>query len=258
MTTRPGQWLSIARGYIGTKESPGSTNNPQILEWFSDTGPNADWAKYDSIPWCAAFVNGVLEEAGLKGSGSLLARSFLTWGKKLDGPVPGCIVVFPRGKPPSGHVCIVESVDLDRGRITTIDGNVSDRVARRTRKINTALGFRWPAGVPVNTGVSPSSPPLSAPVLKKSRKWTILGWLKWVAGALGLGGLGVDLGSASGIAELQYWSSNAISLWQTWGLFGLVALCIIIVTVAAVVQSWMKEDVESGRYIPSGEDLNVD
>lgn len=256
------KWLNIARKYVGTEEVPGMANNPQILEWFENTGPNADWAKADSIPWCAAFVNGVLDEAGLKGSGSLMARSFLNWGLKLSKPIPGAIAVFPRGKPPSGHVAIVESVNWNNYTITTIDGNVSDEVARRTRKINSALGFRWPKGV--NRPLSPKRAKAvnrkTRRVLKKSRKWSIMDWFKWSAGSVGLASMSIDLGSASGVTELASWSNGIINLWQTWGIWGLVAICFLIVLIAGAVQKWMEEDVEEGRYITkqSAEDVDND
>ena len=60
--------------------------------------------------WCAAFVNAVLEESGIPGSESvsnhpLTARSFLKWGEKVDEPLPGDIVIFPRGNVSwQGHV----------------------------------------------------------------------------------------------------------------------------------------------------------
>lgn len=248
------RWLSIARSYIGTEEVPGMANNPQILKWFEQTGPNADWAKADSIPWCAAFVNGCLKEAGIRGSGSLMARSFLNWGVKLHKPVPGAIAVFPRGRPPSGHVAFVESVNWDNGTITTIDGNVSDEVARRTRKINSALGYRWPKGVAIDPNVKRKTNTRAVrKKMRKSRKWNILDFFKWAGGSVGLASMSVDLGSASGVAELQSWSSGLLSLWQTWGLWGLIIVCFLIVLVAGVVQHWMTEDLEDGRYVPKEE-----
>lgn len=63
--------------------------------------------------WCAAFVNSVLEEAGLPTSGDvennpwgiLAARSYLEWGESVETPIPGDIMVFTRKGPPgSGHV----------------------------------------------------------------------------------------------------------------------------------------------------------
>ena len=54
--------------------------------------------------WCAAFVNAVLEIDGIPGSDTvsanpLMARSFLTWGKRVERSdiQRGDVVVFPRG-----------------------------------------------------------------------------------------------------------------------------------------------------------------
>lgn len=45
-------------------------------------------------PWCAAFVNTVLEKIGIKGTGSLTAMSFATYGKDTKEPKQGDIVVM--------------------------------------------------------------------------------------------------------------------------------------------------------------------
>ena len=59
------KWMEIAKSYVGTKEKVGKAANPQIVEWYQAAGSDA---KEDSIPWCSAFVHGVMEEAGMKGT----------------------------------------------------------------------------------------------------------------------------------------------------------------------------------------------
>jgi uncharacterized protein (TIGR02594 family) len=61
--------------------------------------------------WCAAFVNAVLEDSGVPSQRSLghpaplMARSYLTWGREVEFPLPGDIVIFPRGNVEwQGHV----------------------------------------------------------------------------------------------------------------------------------------------------------
>lgn len=60
--------------------------------------------------WCAAFINAILHKRNLPGSESvsdspLLAKSFLRWGKPVETPQVGDIVVFPRGNEGwQGHV----------------------------------------------------------------------------------------------------------------------------------------------------------
>jgi hypothetical protein len=59
---------------------------------------------------CAANVNAALAEKGIKGTGSLMAKSFLNWGKP-SGPRPGAVAVFNRGRDrKAGHVAIVAAV----------------------------------------------------------------------------------------------------------------------------------------------------
>ncbi|MBR1230190.1 hypothetical protein JQ600_35435 [Bradyrhizobium sp. AUGA SZCCT0176] len=57
---------------------------------------------------CAVNVNAALAERGIKGTGSALARSFLSWGRSAGGPVPGAVIVSARRG--GGHVAIVSRV----------------------------------------------------------------------------------------------------------------------------------------------------
>src|SRR4051812_8843215 len=83
-------WLVAALGWVGTKEQPGSGDNPVILKWAKDAGGaiGKDYT-HDSIPWCALFVNAVLQQVGLKGTGTLWALDFAKWGQALAGPAVG-------------------------------------------------------------------------------------------------------------------------------------------------------------------------
>lgn len=56
---------------------------------------------------CAANVGQELARRGIKGTGSRLAKSYLSWGRS-SGPQPGAVAVFSRGR--GGHVAIVHSV----------------------------------------------------------------------------------------------------------------------------------------------------
>jgi hypothetical protein len=59
---------------------------------------------------CAANVNAALAARGIRGTGSLLAKSFVRWGRPTT-PAPGAVVVFNRGRDRrSGHVAIVSRV----------------------------------------------------------------------------------------------------------------------------------------------------
>lgn len=134
------EWLHLARKEIGTKEIPGPRSNPTVEQYFVDSVSK----RYgDEVSWCAAFVGACLVRAGRKSSGSLLARSYLKYGRKLKEPIPGAIGVWPRGKSWQGHVGIVDSVEDNY--VWLISGNQQDAVTRaRYPKRN--LGYRWPLG----------------------------------------------------------------------------------------------------------------
>jgi uncharacterized protein (TIGR02594 family) len=139
-------WLQKAIEHVGTSEISGAANNETIMSFYKACGHSG--IEYETTAWCAAFVGACLKRAGKPVSQpvelNLMARSYLKYGTKLDKPRPGCIAVWPRGKPPSGHVGFVVSVDEKKGTIRTIEGNVSDQVMYRTHKISDALGYRWP------------------------------------------------------------------------------------------------------------------
>lgn len=100
--------------------------------------------------WCAAFVNAVLNESGIPGSESvsdnpLLARSFLDWGVSVDNPMPGDLVIFPRGNQGwQGHVGFyINTVEIDGVQFYQIlGGNQSNRVSIELFPARSALGIR--------------------------------------------------------------------------------------------------------------------
>jgi uncharacterized protein (TIGR02594 family) len=138
-------WYELALAERGVKEAPGGANNPAVQAYYKDSG-HAE-IKHDSVPWCAAFVGAMLKRAGLKPSGSLLARSYLAWGKKLAQPKRGAIVVLSRGSSSwQGHVAFFEREE--KGRIFCLGGNQSDRVSLASYPKSRLLGYRWPADAP--------------------------------------------------------------------------------------------------------------
>lgn len=139
------KWLDTAYKYLGTKEIKGAKHNPIILKWWAAIrAPFVD----DEQPWCAAFVGGVLEECGIRSSRSASARSYLKWGRKMDIPARGCIVVFWRGSPQSwnGHVGFLVGIDRN-GNYMVLGGNQGDTVTVASFARTRVLGFRWPEGV---------------------------------------------------------------------------------------------------------------
>lgn len=133
--------LDIARGYIGEKEIAGKDHNPKIVELWAYAGrPDIE---DDETAWCSGFCGGCAAQAGFekpKPSEIPMARSWLRAGvsTKPKNVQPGDIRVEKRGAAPSGHVCIVESVDHARGTVTVIEGNVSNQVKRTIKGLSSA------------------------------------------------------------------------------------------------------------------------
>ena len=97
-------WMAIADKEFGVVEIPGKEHNPRVLEYLSTvTNISNTWKSMDETPWCSAFVNWCVEKAGYVGTNSALSSSWLSWGKKIDKPVKGCIAVFSRADG-GGHV----------------------------------------------------------------------------------------------------------------------------------------------------------
>jgi hypothetical protein len=105
-------------------------------------------------PWCAAFVNTALGQAGLSGTGSNVATSFRTWGSAVGDPravAAGDVLVEHRGLPPGrtgGHVGFAtgETRVVDgRLQLQMLSGNDDDRVG---------LSWRDAAGLDVRRAPS--------------------------------------------------------------------------------------------------------
>ena len=91
---------------------------------------------------CSSFVNWCVEQAGLRGTRSAAARSWLDWGTAVDLPQEGDIVILRRGNPPSGHVgfFVKSAGDI----IYVLGGNQSDQVKVSGYKRGDLLGYRRP------------------------------------------------------------------------------------------------------------------
>lgn len=135
-------WLSIATGYLGTKEIVGKGSNPTILKWAKKAGGwIASYFTDDDVPWCALFVNACLDEAGLKGTNSLAARSFEKWGRPLDSPCLGAVMVFTRDG--GGHVGFY--IGENEGRFRIRGGNQGNAVSDTWILKKRLTAIRWPA-----------------------------------------------------------------------------------------------------------------
>ena len=123
--------------------SKSGESNPllEALRWKGATAPQVG---VPSDLWCADFMNFILGQTGQSGTGSRAARSFLKYGKPLDGPRVGAIVVFTRGSNgQSGHVGIVRGTDGE-GNPIVISGNHGNKVSESMYKKEKVLGYFMP------------------------------------------------------------------------------------------------------------------
>jgi uncharacterized protein (TIGR02594 family) len=158
--------FDIASTQIGLNEGP---DRAAIRDYLTTGGVNLDPA---TLAWCAAFVNSSLSQAGLKGTNSNMARSFLNYGTAVDQPQRGDIAVFRRGNDPTlGHVGFFNQMNPN-GTISVLGGNQSDSVKYSDYSAADLLGYRRPGGTaPVigdvvtnKTPNVPTSGPVSATV----------------------------------------------------------------------------------------------
>ncbi len=131
--------LEAAGRYLGLEEWPGAKSNPEVEKLFAASGhPGLT----DDVPWCAAYVGAVLAEVGLIPSGSLMARSYSTWGMKvgLSEARPGDVVVFARGAPPAGHVAFF--VRYEGSKVLVRGGNQGNKVSDAWYPLSSVLHIR--------------------------------------------------------------------------------------------------------------------
>lgn len=177
--------LDIAEAWLGKSENRNKEELQRFFRTFGGIGHNPSSAEAgDASPWCAVFVNTLMDATGRAKTDSLtMARSFVNEnygsevldagdiakakrGKPADrkrqmdelaGRVkPGDIVVFPRGDDPVfGHVTIVQEVYKDPAgiwRLKVIGGNQGDAdgggvTVSPNYALESAVGIRRPAPV---------------------------------------------------------------------------------------------------------------
>jgi len=100
------------------------------------------------IPWCAAWANMVLSQAGMETTGSLMARSFLAWGKATKAPNIGDVVVMRRGRNRNnGHVGFFYAfVDVNGAKmVAVLGGNQGKEVRISYYPISKVIAYRTAA-----------------------------------------------------------------------------------------------------------------
>jgi uncharacterized protein (TIGR02594 family) len=151
------KWYRLATEELGQQEIRGATHNSRIVAYQQATGLRAT---DDETPWCGSFVAWCLREADIpyKAARAAAARSWLSWGRRLDTPTIGCVVVFWRGKRDGwqGHVGFYAG-RAKNGDILVLGGNQGDSVSIRPYPADRLLGYRWPETVPLPPDVEPLS-----------------------------------------------------------------------------------------------------
>ncbi|MFB7471352.1 CHAP domain-containing protein [Kitasatospora sp. NPDC056184] len=130
--------VSVARGEI-TPDGVSPEKSGSCDKYFAYHKNGGSCAK---TPWCAAFAEWTWHRAGIEETPDVLAaRGIGKWGRQKGlfhqrgayTPKPGDLVVYgePDGGTP-GHVGVIVAVHRD-GTLDTVDGNLGDEVALRTR-----------------------------------------------------------------------------------------------------------------------------
>ncbi len=144
-------WIVEGRRIIGASEIPGPKHNNWIAKGWARLG--AGWFNDDETPWCGFFVAHCIDKAGLpypKGGLFARAKAWLDWGKSCR-PVYGAVVVF--GREGGGHVGFLVGASTDHYYV--LGGNQSNAVNITPIAKYRALGYRWPASLPIGTSPLP-------------------------------------------------------------------------------------------------------
>jgi uncharacterized protein (TIGR02594 family) len=134
-------WLQAAQAESGVRQFPVGQSNPRITEYHDATSLRG---YDDKASWCSSFVNWCLLQAGITGTGSALARSWLEWGNPLTTPLYGCIAVLSREDPHGwkGHVGFF--LRSDSQHVHLLGGNQLKEVREHFYPVDSLLGYRWP------------------------------------------------------------------------------------------------------------------
>ena len=140
----------LAQRFVGLKEVPGPTANPQVLAMLQ---LDSKWPEDDAVPWCAGFVNYICWLLRLPRSKSLRARSFLNVGVPVrigEAQAGFDVVILSRGSGnqpgPSvidapGHVGFYAGQE-GRDGILILGGNQGNQVSIGNYKLSRVLGIR--------------------------------------------------------------------------------------------------------------------
>jgi uncharacterized protein (TIGR02594 family) len=132
-------WMAIAESKMGLHET---LDNSDVKEFLKSDG--ATLGDPSKLPWCGDFVETCIALAvadAVLPVNPYLARNWLKFGRTVD-PCYGAVLVFERGKPPSGHVGFY--VSEDDTHFEVLGGNQSNRVSLARLDKARLLGARLP------------------------------------------------------------------------------------------------------------------
>lgn len=136
---KPG-WIVEAEKYLGMKEQTGRNDHPLLVKAWNSFG--LGWLI--GQPYCGLFVGHCLRASGQFVPKLLYrAKTFATYGERVDAPYYGCIVVFERDG--GGHVGFVVGVDK-KNRLMVLGANQSNSVSIAPFERNRVLAYRIPFG----------------------------------------------------------------------------------------------------------------
>lgn len=133
-----------ALGFKGLRED--NDKDKKSLRGLFGFGGASNNIDPEKVKWCAAFVNAVLGQNGMKGTGSLWAEDFNKWGEATAKPEKGDVVVL------KNHVGFFDSFNKD-GSVNVLGGNQGDKVGVDKFAANKVLGYRRA------TDIGPSTTP---------------------------------------------------------------------------------------------------
>ena len=201
--------FDIAKSYIGTTEGAGPTDNPKIMEMYASVGQAH--VEHDEVAWCAAFVGHCLEQAGIRSTRRLNARSYLDWGVPVEVAETrrGDIGVIPRGSSSwQGHVFFIDRVE--GAWVWGLGGNQDDAVTVKRYPVSKLLGVRRAGNVALA---------VTASVEAVQRRLNALGYheVGQIDGAIGAAG---SIGSqiAPALIEAEHARETAGRLFALLGL----------------------------------------
>jgi len=130
-----GDIMQIAMNYNGYD----AKKNRKELQAILDIDPV-------KVPWCAGFINYVLERAGYDSTNNLSAASYHNYGIKVAEPKPGDIVLMRRSGGSGRHVAFFYGWTFDNGikYVQLLGGNQDDSVNISAYPVASIVEFRRP------------------------------------------------------------------------------------------------------------------